>query len=186
MRTCRRRRRRRRSPLLMRVRAPGRAEAAPACSGAQTWPRFPTWAQKGRVKSEGDALGTTRSSSCPRPEELPKRPPRSDRSRQLHSGRAVCPASCARVGSRGAVPVILTQPAWRRATGPPAYSSLTPTEGKVLSPPHPEGPTCRKPGPAPARPKAACALTLSSRPSRLSLFSHRCAREGRARGHVHA
>lgn len=42
------------------------------------------------------------------------------------------------------MPVILTQPAWRRATGPPAFSSLTPTEGKVLSPPPPEVPTCRK------------------------------------------
>lgn len=59
----------------MRVRAPGRAAAAPACSGAQTWPLFPTWAQKGRVKCEGNVLGSTQSSSCPWPEALPTRPP---------------------------------------------------------------------------------------------------------------
>lgn len=185
MRTCRRRRRRRRSPLLMRVRAPGRAEAAPACSGAQTWPRFPTWAQKGRVKSEGDALGTTRSSSCPRPEELPKRPPA-----LTGAGTAFWPRRLPRLmrpgGRQGRSARDPDTACLATCDRAPGLSSLTPTEGKVLSPPHPEVPTCRKPAPAPARPKAACALTLSSRPPRLSLFSHRCAREGRARGHVHA
>lgn len=166
MRTCRRRRRRR-SPLLMRVRAPGRAEAAPACSGAQTWPLFPTWAQKGRVKSEGNVLGTTQSSSCPWPEELPRRPLPLCTERQPQSGPAVCPRLMHQVGSRYTGAVCLAQPAWRRVTGPRASLSLTPAEGKVLSPPHPEVPMCREPDPAPALPRVTRALTLSSRPSHL-------------------
>lgn len=184
MRTCRRRRRRR-SPLLMRVRAPGRAEAAPACSGAQTWPLFPTWAQKGRVKSEGNVLGTTQSSSCPWPEELPRRPPPLCTERQPQSGPAVCPRLMHQVGSRYAGAVCLAQPAWRRVTGPRASLSLTPRRGRcsprlilrspcvgsqILRPPFPE-----------LHAHSLCPLGPPT-----SFSSHRCAREGRARGHVHA